>query len=65
MSGKMPAFVLKRYEKMLLDVAAPAHIHEMIDNFHNAAIHPNQADFEMLKMTVDKILRSEVYEKMS
>lgn len=50
--GKMPASVLERYEKMLINADNPAHIHEMIDNFHKAASHPDQSDIEALKLAV-------------
>lgn len=53
--GKMPISVLERYEKMLVTAADPAKMRGMIENFHSAAAHPNQADFDGLKLAAHRI----------
>lgn len=55
--GKMPAAVRQRYEKMQISGDEDTKINEMLENFDRAAEHPNQDDFEQLKIAINEAIK--------
>lgn len=50
--GKMPMAVRERYEKMKKTPGLPMDVDMMIENFDKALSHPDQADLDALKETI-------------
>lgn len=53
--GKMPIGVLKRYDAMLLENPENQQAKMMVENYHNAASHPDREDEKKLKELVKSI----------